>query len=303
MGQTFHKPALSPARGFVTIATGDRHYYEIARNLLRSYHLFSRHPMPFAIICDQKNDITAEFDDMILIDNPFKSFLDKLRLPELAPYDETIFIDADCLAYRDLNGLWRFFSHCGDFATMGKCFPFGSHGWFQREDAGVFRDQVKFSMICQGGVYFMRKGKLDSFSATCRFILDNYESFRFPTYPSKDPVDEPVLALACAVHDYPPACNYKRVFCYYPICDRVEADISRGWLSYRYSSKKRNSLGRYFLHWSTAETRGEMYRREVRNLERMIDSGFRPPRIWELRNMLTDCLRLLVNVFLRLIGR
>ena len=296
------KSALSRARGFVTIATGERHYYEIARNLLRSYRLFSKHPMPFAIICDQDNEITSEFDDVVLIDNPYKSFLDKLRLPELAPYDETIFIDSDCLAYRDLNGLWKFFSHCGDFSTLGKSFPFGTHGWFQREDAGVFKDKVKFSMICQGGVYFMRKGRLDTFSDTCRYILDNYESFRFPAYPVTDPVDEPVFALACAVHGYAPACNYKRVFCYFPICDCIEADISRGWLSYRYPPKKRDSLGRYLLHWSTVETKGEMYADEVCKLERMVSSGFKPPVRWEFRNRLTDCFRLSISRFCRLIS-
>ena len=45
-------------RGFVTIATGSENYYRIARNLLRSYRLFTASPMPFALICDKENEYT-----------------------------------------------------------------------------------------------------------------------------------------------------------------------------------------------------------------------------------------------------
>lgn len=90
-------------RGFVTIATGDEWYYRIAINLLRSYRLFSENPMPFALICDRERKETEEFDKVILMEEPSCTYLDKLRLPEYIPYDETIFVDADSLAFRDLN--------------------------------------------------------------------------------------------------------------------------------------------------------------------------------------------------------
>lgn len=287
-------------RGFITIATGKPHYYEIARNLLRSYRLFSPEPLPFAIVCDQQNAITSEFDDVIVIENPCYSFLDKLRLPDLVPYDETIFIDADCLAYRDLNGLWKAFEGAGDFSSVGYSYPFGtSDGWFQRDDAGPFKDKVKFTMILQGGLYFFRKGKLKTFSSACGYILDNYDMFRFPTYPSTNPIDEPIFALASSILGYPPAISYKHLFCYYPLCDSIKADISKGRLSYRYPYKMRDTLGRYFLHWSTVETRGEMYAEEVRKLEAMVESGFKPPRRWEYRNRLTDCVRVIETVVFR----
>ena len=280
---------INPSRGFVTIATGDEHYYAIARNLLRSYRWFSRHPMPFAIICDRENEYTKEFDDVILISDPFNSFLDKLRLPELAPYDETLFIDSDCLAYRDLNGLWKYFSHCRDFAAVGCRHPFGSYGWVDKEGAGVFKDKVRYSMVFQGGLYFIRKGKLASFSDTCWFILNHFESFSFPNYPSSDPVDEPILALACAVHDYPPVINrYERVFCYYPLTKIVKADISRGRLSFKSVFIPSFSFCNYFLHWSTAETKGEMYAAEVQRLDRMISSRDKAPSRWETRKRIRD---------------
>lgn len=88
-------------RGFITIATGKELYYTLASNLLKSYRLFTDEPCPFAILCDRENEVTAEFDDVVILDHPLNSFWDKFELLKLAPYDETIFIDADCLAYAD----------------------------------------------------------------------------------------------------------------------------------------------------------------------------------------------------------
>ena len=107
-------------RGFVTIATGDEQYYRIAANLLRSYRFFSASPMPFALICDRENEYSAEFDHTIILKDPVFSYLDKLRLPECIPYDETIFIDSDCLAYRDLNEFWDAFKKAHDFSAFGR---------------------------------------------------------------------------------------------------------------------------------------------------------------------------------------
>ena len=271
------------------MATGDIRYYEVARNLLLSYRWYSREPLPFAIICEDENEVTAEFDDVILIDNPVHSFLDKLKVPELCPYDETIFIDSDCLAYRDLNGLWRLFSHSGDFSVPGFRYRLDSgRGWLSKDGAGVYKERVRFSMIYQGGIFFMRKGKLDAFSDDCKYILDNFDSFRFPGYPFKGPVDEQIFALASSIHGYEPSRPYERVFCYYPLCRSVDMDISEGRLSYRYNGTFIYPEGRFFLHWSMAEVEGDLYKREVGRLASMISSGKRPGHFWELRNRSLD---------------
>ena len=117
-------------RGFVTIATGDEQYFRFARNLLMSYKLFTSQPMPFAIACDQENAYTALFDDVVILSPSAQtaghSFWTKFELLIHAPYDETIFIDADCLAYADLNGYWQYFSDADDFTGCGTNYPIDS---------------------------------------------------------------------------------------------------------------------------------------------------------------------------------
>ena len=91
-------------KGFVTIATGQERYYKLARNLLHSYRLFAKDPFPFAIISDRENEYTSEFDKVIVISDASNSYNDKLKLFRELPFEETIFIDADSLAYGDLHG-------------------------------------------------------------------------------------------------------------------------------------------------------------------------------------------------------
>ena len=84
--------------GFITIATGDEQYYRMAANLLHSYQYFSKKPLPFTILADQENAYTAEFDDVKIFSQAYRSYLDKLQIFDYLPYDVSIFIDADCIA-------------------------------------------------------------------------------------------------------------------------------------------------------------------------------------------------------------
>ena len=52
-------------RGFITLATGKELYYQLARNLLMSYRLYTQNPMRFAIMCDRENEYTALFEQLI----------------------------------------------------------------------------------------------------------------------------------------------------------------------------------------------------------------------------------------------
>lgn len=102
------------SRGFITIATGDKKYHEMAKTLVRSYKLTSASPARFGVITDDANDKFEEFDDVVLIKDATRSYMDKIDIMRYSPYDETIFIDSDCIAFNDLNIYWK------DFGGGGK---------------------------------------------------------------------------------------------------------------------------------------------------------------------------------------
>lgn len=144
-------------RGFVTIATGDESYYKQAFNLLRSYRLFNHH-LPFAIVCDRQNKYTADFDDVFLLGNAQKNYLDKLSLLLDAPYDECVFIESDCIIYRNIEAFFDLLSTATDFSCFG-----WNNGelstWFSdpAEPISRFGEKIAAIPIFNPGYFYIRQ--------------------------------------------------------------------------------------------------------------------------------------------------
>ena len=261
------------SRGFVTIATGKDNYYRIAANLLRSYRYYSKDPVPFAIICDRKNRYTELFDKVMIMEDPCFSYVDKIRLPEFMPYDETIFIDSDCLAYKDLNDFWDIFENADDFSAFGANYPLKyKFGWFKKEDVGIYSEQVKYIPDFIGGVYYLRKtDKLKEFYEIVNHVKATYHDYRFRQF--EDVCDEPVNALAMAVCGFRTMGEKSPDICFYPHIVQFESDISEG--KVRYESKYLKDRGlipeAYMIHWGSGNTTKPVYLLEVYRLDRICE--------------------------------
>ena len=105
-------------KGIVTLATGDIHYYQLALNLLKSYR-YRGGQYPFAILCDRENEYTKLFDNIVLLKGTSSNLLDKFRLLIESPFDENIFIETDCLIYRNIDYFWNIFKDATDFSSFG----------------------------------------------------------------------------------------------------------------------------------------------------------------------------------------
>ena len=255
-----------PTRGFVTIATGHKSYYVLARNLLLSYRLHNPESLPFAIICDRENEVTAMFDDVVVMDSPSFSFHDKLRLADLTPYDETIFIDADSLVCRNLDPLWGIAEKCPDFGIFGAVWdPDSEEGQKELERAGKLRGKMHAPCTCQGGMYFVRKSPaLAPFMDLCMYIWDNFDEFRGYC---NTPTDDNIIPIACSVFGYLPSEDWWRIFCFLPESEIRSLDIVGGDVSYlcKFMDLKPGP-DCYFVHFSTRLTKELPYRREVYRL-------------------------------------
>lgn len=245
-------------RGFVTIATGKDHYYRIAKNLLCSYRLNAGN-YPFAIICDRENEYTAAFDKVVLLNDPSNSYLDKLRLSECLPFDETIFIDADCLVYGNIDRWWDLFEQADDCTAFGLVYEDLStdKGWFQTEGMGKYRDRIHFVPSFSGGVYFLRNTEI------CRQVFDiakeavaNYRDYPFALF--KDPADEPVIALGMAVMNCRPVvCSDVALYSYKRF---TQADISVPQAEWNYEHVWRSVI---LIHWGNFGTMKAFYLSEA----------------------------------------
>lgn len=253
-------------RGFVTIATGAERYFNIARNLLWSYWQFASEKYPFTIICDRENEYTAEFDDVILLKEAHCNYLDKLQLYKYLPYDETIFIDADSLAYGDLDEWWDIFKDAADFSLFGYAWTDlkSGRGWFVPDGTGEFKDRISFIPDFNGGIYYMRR------SEKCRrvFELANYFAEHFSEYVFNgfdSAADEPCLALAMAVEQCMPLDIKKKGLVFAPAKKDIELDISKPLAFYHGKNCEKGYLVN-LIHWSNYRTKLALYKFEVRKL-------------------------------------
>lgn len=252
------------SRGFVTIATGAERYYDIARNLLRSYRLFASINYPFAILCDREHEYTKEFDDVFLLEKANCNYLDKLKLYDYLPYDETIFIDADSLAYGDLDEWWDLFRDADDFSLFGYAWTDlkSGRGWFVPDGAGEFKDRITFIPDFNGGVYYMRK------SERCKkvFELANYFAVHFNEYTFNDfttPADEPCLAMTMAIEQCMPLDLKEKGLVFAPKRKSIELDITK---PIAFLRKNTGEYKLHLVHWSNFRTKLSLYKFEAEKL-------------------------------------
>ena len=213
-------------RGFVTIATGSEKYYKLAQQLLMSYRKYAVDRLPFALICDRENAYTQDFDDVVVVSDVHKSYLDKLQLHRWSPYDETIFVDADSLFLSDPAGLWEDFETEGDVSCYGWRFPLHSNrGWYYVDGCGVYKDGIEYEISLHGGVYFLRKGEVCNavFNKALELAKD-YHKYAFADF--SDPADEPVLALSMAIHKIYPCQKAPRVVFYPGVRNKLKVRAS-----------------------------------------------------------------------------
>ena len=147
-------------RGFVTMATGDEKYYQFARNLLYSYRLHNK-KLPFGIICDRENEYTRDFDDVVVIENPTFTYSDKFRVFVDSPYEETVFIESDCLVYRNLDEMFELLAGGDDYTAFGVNDD-NIKVWFSKPEQlrGTFGDMFTSIPVFNPGYLFIRKSPL-----------------------------------------------------------------------------------------------------------------------------------------------
>lgn len=245
--------------GIVTVATGGKKYYDLARNLLYSIRVVSP-DTNVAVITDSKNPYLDEYDTHIILSAPKNSYLDKIDLLVHCPYEENIFLDADSLLYKDIDSLWELFRKGTDFSFLGERFPLNyTKGFFEAKNVkGKIEGELHYIPRLHGGLYYIRPGEYcTSIWKLCQTIKDNYQSFEFRMF--QKPADEPILALAAAIMD---ASVVERIndICFLPVTQKTSANFLKGKLEYIENGVKYSGS---ILHFSNHNTEKSFYKNEA----------------------------------------
>lgn len=249
-------------KGFITIATGDELYYRLAYNLLKSYKFYTSSPMPFAIICDKENEYTKYFDYVIKIDESKKNFMDKFEIFDKSPFEKTIFIDADSLAYNDLNVLWNYFETATDFSCIGEEFSVipqeKEDCWYEIQDVGKYGENVDYRCRCHAGLMYFRKSeRLTKMRDDCFDLINNYETYKFKI--RSDSIDECVLAVAMAYNNMRVTNIPENFFEFFPGITYLKLKLKKNYSEYKtcWNNLTRKNIS--LIHFGTKSTKSPYY--------------------------------------------
>jgi hypothetical protein len=189
-------------QGYLTLATGNRFYLELALNLALSIRLND----PGRSICLVTDDGMAVpdryrpyFDHIATLpEKPgFYGCLNKLRVGEVTPYDETMFVDSDCiLVKRDMDRHWRKFDRPGFSIAGGKR---TSGDWYGFQIAAAIETlAIPYMVQMNSGVFYFRQGvDSDKFFATTLALVDQHKDLLGTFHRNKlQLADEPFIGAA-----------------------------------------------------------------------------------------------------------
>jgi hypothetical protein len=191
-----------PSRGIITLAYGHRRFVEQAKSLAHSLQLHAPH-LPRTLVTDSSDsEVFRQFTNVIPYRPEYGSGVrQKMFLDRYSPYDETLFIDSDCLVLGNLEAFWSAFGGQSfgvpgfRFLQQGSTDPFF--------DVDYVLDSLKLSSIPKfngGTYYFSRLPEAAEVFETARNILENWRTIRLGEFRRDGPNDETVYALAMAIH-------------------------------------------------------------------------------------------------------
>ena len=200
---------MKKQRGFITVATG-KYFCRLAQNLAMSYRLFSKGDYPLCALTDRDGEkrLKKYFDDIVVLEKPTFTFMDKMDVYRLSPFEETIFLDADMNITRDIGFLFDEFEKTGspvscigsirEITDDARPIHFG--------DVAVGEYGLKSFVAFNGGIYYYKR--CEEADAFFKFMFDelvpNYHRLGLKVFREGQLADEPLIGLAMAAKGFKP---------------------------------------------------------------------------------------------------
>lgn len=189
-------------QGYLTLATGTPFYLDLAMNLVLSLKL-NDPTRPVCVVTDRAMPIPDGYrtfiDQIVYLENKpgFHGCLNKLRMNEVSPFEETMFVDSDCILLK--NDMDR---HWAKLQSPGFCSPGGkatSGRWYGFDIAEVIKKLgIDYMRTLNSGVFYFRQGaETDHFFATALDLVEHHKELLGSFHRNKlQLADEPFIGAA-----------------------------------------------------------------------------------------------------------
>ncbi len=182
------------------MAYGEQRYIDMAKTLAKSLQLHND-KIPRAIVTDSKDSELSKLYHLCLPVKPElgNGFRQKLYIDQYSPFEETLYIDSDCIVVNNIKFIWDFFSKVS-FGVVG----------YQKREGKAFADILDVSdmisilglsslPVFNGGIYYYKNNaKAAQVFSEARRIEKDYESLGIGKF-RESIADEPVFAIALAL--------------------------------------------------------------------------------------------------------
>jgi hypothetical protein len=186
--------------GLITIAYGPQKYMRMADALALSYRRW-KPKLPFCVVTDQANAgrLGACYDIVRIIDPSYgKGVAQKLCVDRYSPFDETLFVDSDCVFYHDPMLTWNAYA-TDDFVIKGWQYLSRADEHKNVGNLRLLLEQTgleKMGSFNSGLFYFRRTERAQRLFDTAREVYERRNDLAFKPFKNAPVAHEPVLAIA-----------------------------------------------------------------------------------------------------------
>jgi hypothetical protein len=193
-------------RGIITIAVGKK-FIRQAKYLALSCVL--HYPqIPRAVITDG-SDLEKYFDIIIPYRGDFGNpFSLKTKLDIYSPFENTLYIDSDCMVYTGLEAYWddlsdRLFSYFGTILTSGD--------WYETDINEILKKTgINWLPQFNSGMFLFKKDAVTSKLFEHASNLQQSNDIDIPFFRKDMLPDEPFLAVSLSKYDQKPVIDHGR---------------------------------------------------------------------------------------------
>lgn len=198
-------------QGILVMAHGKQRFINMAKNIAMSYKL-TNIEIPIALVTDSSDKDLKKLYDYIIPFNPAfgKGLIQKIYMNEYTVFEETLYIDVDCLVIRNIGFLWELFqlqnanvSVIGRKVYEGKLF-------------GVELTQIKnklnlnYMISFNGGVYYFKSTqKAHEIFKTAKELVNRYQELGVDLMRGEKN-EEPLFSLAMSIFREEPVNDSKK---------------------------------------------------------------------------------------------
>lgn len=251
------------SRGILTIATGKQRYIDMAKTLAVSVRL-NDPGLKMAIVTDSSDPELSTLFDQIIPHDPSigTGIIQKINMYHYSPFDETLFIDADCMVVRPLGFLFDAFSSL-KISVLGKKVYAGNM-------FGVEIDELKkqfpleYLLSFNGGTYYFKKSdQAAKVFETVTGLARNYGQLGLNLHRGERN-EESVMSIAMGMHGVEPVPDEIQGM-YTPVGQQgiFRMDVLKG---YCYFMKNGVKVTPAIMHFGGGYPEAFHYRREKKKL-------------------------------------